>query len=297
MPRNFRKITAAEDAFNKKYGVDFSIEAFDERISVFDDFGGGSDINFMYRFTFKDLFKKAFGNFIDHKLGRKFDASAMIKDFEKTIMTPYREELKKEGRNDLVPFGGWSVKTYMETIQQYTMGLPSSKVDFAEARYHERIIRIRDMRAFANSLRGKENVTIDELATLSCYSVALANANEERTRKWAWRHPFKYFAEKREAKNFQDLVVEKLGDPEDVANAAKYNALRASMESNSIDTCKVAVDMLVSRLQYDKNAPWEPAANKKEKVSVSSALLNDDPSKKSEKVEYKNPSVIEEIIP
>ena len=60
------KIENTVSEFNKKYGVDFSITDFDEKLN---DKAVAKAADERYKTTFTELYKKAFANFIDIRIG------------------------------------------------------------------------------------------------------------------------------------------------------------------------------------------------------------------------------------
>ena len=100
MPTFEERINTEQQNFYEKYGVNFDIEGFETKSSFHDNLGGFG-VNTLYRQAFIPLYKKAFANFIDGKIGDSFDVADMINDFEK-IMEPYREKCN-ENKNVKAP--------------------------------------------------------------------------------------------------------------------------------------------------------------------------------------------------
>ena len=204
---NLKRLEKDEEAFNERYGVNFSIEAFDEKVSAFDKFTGGVDIDEMYRTVFSELHKKAFANFVDARLGKNFDYVIMLKEFDNEIMNPYSKERKVANKPAPSAMGGWMASKYLESVYDSLDNVPNSKIDFATKRYRDGDLKIRDMKNLANKLENEANPSSEELATLYCYAEALSNVNNERSTLSMTTNLVKYFAEKREAKNFKSIVA------------------------------------------------------------------------------------------
>ena len=274
MPIDFETIETAQVSFNTKYGVNFSIEEFDASISGFAELGGGIDADEMYKITFASLYQKAFANFIDQKLGKTFEFGEMIRDFDKSIMNPYRAECKKENKSAPKLYGGWTVKEYLESVDHSLDRVPNGKLDFAARRYREGDLRIRDMRAYAEALKKEDSPSADRLATLYCYTHALSVINQERSFFWKATHLFKYFAEKREAKNFKAYLAEVTGGElvERTGNE-KFDEILARVKDSLIEQSRKVVKAAVSQAvanDLEKDAPAD-----KEKLFVDAAAMKD----------------------
>ena len=293
---NFKKIIKAENAFNKQYGVSFSIEAFDEKVSVFDNFTGGINIDEMYRTSFSELHQKAFANFIDGKIEKTFDFVKMLKDFEETIMNPYREERKSEKKSVPTPFGGWMGSKYLESVYKSLTDIPDKKIDFVVKRYNERTLRIRDMRSFANDVAKLENPPLDKLATLYCYSEALSKVNKDRSYPWIFTHLSRFFAEKREAKNFKNLIIKAIeGKSVNKNIPKKMGDVLLFVNDDIIPKSKAAVKEAseVATISEELNA-INAKVNIKEKVQIN-GLNNEIRTKTADKINLIKPEVKENI--
>lgn len=292
MSIDFEKIETAQDAFNAKYGVNFNIEEFDASISGFAELGGGVNADEMYKITFVSLYQKAFANFIDQKLGKTFEFGEMIRDFDKNIMDPYRAECKKENKSAPTLYGGWTVKEYMESVDHSLNSVPNDKCDYATRRYREGDLRIRDMRAYDEELK-KGVPSADKLATLYCYAQALSRVNEERSFFWKVTHPFKFLAEKREAKNFKAYISEVTGGEltENTGNEKFDDILAHAKDPLIYQSRKIVKNALAQIAPTDRT---REIANK-EKLFVDAAAMKDDQKKTMERFEKKNDPVKESI--
>lgn len=213
MPKQNKNTQTPQDTFNKKYGVDFDIEAFAEGMSFHDDFGSSELMNGIYKTTFTELYKKAYGNFIDRKIGTKFDFVEMLNDFENNIMEPYRKSAQSSGRKPPSPYGGWKLSEYIESVDNYLGGISISKEIFAKERYENRSLRMRDMRKYVDGLKKRNDVTPAELSTVNCYIAGLSYTSNNRSLASKIGNLFRYLAEQRTIKAFTRYLEEKTGGP------------------------------------------------------------------------------------
>ena len=207
MKEVYKRIEAEQKKFNQKYGVNFDIYEFEGILDALneDDVVAGDALSNvadpLYRTTFIDLYKKAYGKFVDRSIGDTFDFVEMLDDFENNIMTPYRTIATPN--NVTSDYGGWTPETYMKSVKKYLDSIPDNNVEFAEERYKAGKLPIREMRAYANSLKKSENPpSAGQLATLKCYAEALTNVNNGRKLRWIIFNLPRYLSEIIEAKNF-----------------------------------------------------------------------------------------------
>ena len=235
-------ILNAQSEFNRRYGVKFDIEEFDGSVSSLDDYAGGkSGVDDMYRVTFSLLYKKAFANFIDHRMEGEMDFGRMISEFDATIMEPYRQFCREQGRTPPTVYGGWTVNTYLKSVENHMKDLPEDKLAYAATRYSKGQLPMRDMRVYVEQLKNTPDPSSQQLATLLCYTQALKTANEQRTTGEAWRHPFRHWAEKRHVKAFETLLREKLGDPLSESNPQFKVVQDLAKDQTDIQSAKYAV--------------------------------------------------------
>ena len=285
MPKGFEKIITAQKQFNEKYGVSFDIEEFAQSIDGLDEFGGGSSADELYKVEFAKLYKKAHANFIDKRLAQIIDFGEMINEFEDNIIAPYYQKRKSEGQTAPTPYGGWSVREYLSSVERHLSTVPENKHDFATKRYAALDIRIRDMRAFADELINNNDASPEKLATLYCYHSALSRVNEGRSfLKAVFVNPIRHLAEKRCMDKIKTYIEEKTGGPMSLENAAFKNVYDISNNDDierSKNTVSVAIHGAIQERSKDANV-----ANK-ENMVVDDAMIMDEHVQKNEKVTYK----------
>ena len=261
---DLEKIENAVSEFNKKYGVDFSITKFGEKL------GGKADAKAadkLYKTTFAGLYKKAFANFIDLKLGGKFDFAEMIRDFEKGIMIPYRTLRGAEKKIAPMPYGGWRGGEYLKTVSEYLNSqVPSRKSDFAADRYEKGELHLDDMKAHADQLTEGENPSLAQLSTLFCYAEALKEVHANRSFAWQLLHPIQNFAEQRAAGQFEECInkmigKETVGSGKDKA-AEDHAIVRAFASNDVIDQAKKSLKKTIATIETKERAANELKAKK-----------------------------------
>lgn len=213
MPTGLEQLEQAQAEFNRRYGVSFDVDEFDGSIRTLDEDGDGTSADEIYRTTFASLYKKAYANFVDRRIGDEFDFMGMLNEFEKEVMTPYRQHYVEPNEAAPKPFGGWKASEYLESVDTFLNDIPILKESYAEERYRNGKLRIRDMRKHVNELKAKENPTLGELSSVDCYITALYRVSNNRSLVSKILHPFRYFAEQRELKSFTAYLEEKTGGP------------------------------------------------------------------------------------
>jgi hypothetical protein len=160
------------------------------------------------------------------------------------------------------------------------------------------------MRAYAKELQDLDDTpSVEQLSTLYCYAKGLEIANQSRPVWWAMLHPIRFFAERREAKNFMEYVEEQ----KNVENMSILDRVRECAGDKTIEITKNLMKEAVDaeeRLDaaQETNVPeesvdplWKNVVS--ERISVPDAAMLDDSSKKSEQVKESKPRElsIEEI--
>jgi hypothetical protein len=299
---DYEKIEAQQSLFNEKYGVNFDIYDFEGAINGFTAFGDTINPNDIYKTKFIIQAKKAFENFVDNKLENGLDWGEMIKDFEEMIMEPYRKECAPEYRTE--PFGGWDTAQYLRSLKNFVDGVSSNKSVYAAERYMAGNLPIREMRAYAKELQDLDDTpSVEQLSTLYCYAKGLEIANQSRPVWWAMLHPIRFFAERREAKNFMEYVKEQ----KNVENMSILDRVRECAGDKTIENTKNLMKEAVEAEErlyaaQETNVPEESVDSPQknvvsERISVPDAAMLDDSSKKSEQVTEAKPRElsIEEI--
>ena len=249
MKEVYEIIEAEQKKFNQKYGVNFDIYEFDgilDALNEDDDVVAGdalsNDADPIYRTTFIDLYKKAYGKFVDRRIGDTFDFVEMLDDFESNIMSTYRTiATSNKVTSD---YGGWTPVTYMKSVKKYLDSIPDNNVEFAEERYKAGKLPIREMRAYANSLKKSEtSPSAGQLATLKCYAEALTNVNNGRKLRWIIFNLPRYLSEIIEAKNF-NKAIDKLIPPTSNGeeNYDMYEQVNTLLNDRSIETSRAIIN-------------------------------------------------------
>lgn len=248
MKEVYRKIEEEQRKFNQKYGVNFDIYEFEgtlEALNEDDDLVVDilhNDADPIYRTMFVDLYKKAYGNFVDRRIGDTFDFVEMLDEFENNIMTPHREIANPNCVTS--DFGGWVPETYMKSVKNYLDNIPNNNVKFAEERYKAGKLPIREMRAYANSLKKAETPpTVGQLATLKCYAQALTNVNNGRKLSWIIFNLPRYLSEIIEAKKF-NKAIDKLIPPntDGSENLEMYEQVDTLLNDRSIEKSRTVIN-------------------------------------------------------
>lgn len=191
MPINYRKIVASERKFNKKYGIDFDIVAFDEKIKLFEDMTGDIDLDYMYRWEFSEIYKKAFTSFIDGQVERKdgyISVTEMLKDFEDYIMADYRAERISNGKPAPKLYGNKKVSDHIKTAQNFLDSIAEYPDEYAKNRYRDGKLSLRKIKSYSEKIMKSNDTSIEKLQILNDYRFALVNANSKRSLLWKFLH-------------------------------------------------------------------------------------------------------------
>ena len=276
MAINFDSFSAKAEAFNKKYGVNFDIVKFDGQTrALTENFAvtksAENNLNTYYRMAFARLFKEAFANLIDHKVA-SFKPDEMLRDFEDSVMGPYRAECKKENLAAPAANAGWTKKEFMERAKAELQNIPDDKREYARTRYMNGELRVRDVRAFREELQTKGGYNHEKLSTLICYSYALGNAVSGRSFWWKVMHPFKNSAEKKELATLRNYIGVTTGSFDITGEDETIEYVRGDeiASDNAIEKFKQAMEKAPEAVQQEKVEVVldEPMANKSEKVEA-----------------------------
>ena len=240
-------ILNAVEAFNKAYGVDFSIDQFNMTARAYEDVvkKKGDGMNFIYKKMFTELYKKALGNYVDGKI-YAFDSLKMFNEFENNIMAKYRGALKNIDVAVPKPYGGLDKKGIVTLMHNAIKDAPRDKITYSADRYKDGMLRIRDMMAFSNKALNDGNVEKDTIATIIGYVEALKEVNSRRSGLWRFFHPIRNNAEQRDAKNMEAIITKLTG-----MNYANIQYTDAYIEAKnpSYSTVESVQDTLVDEIQ------------------------------------------------
>ena len=282
------KYTMPIEDFNRRYGVNFNIESYELQAKGLAQLNPQRAFDDAFKITFVNLYKKAMGNFVDHKIDG-LEANVMLKSFH-DIMEVYRADCKKKGIvTDLHALGGWKPKEAYETLKASVEALPKNKIEYAKARYLNGDLRIRDMVAHTQKTLGdnQNNFNTEKLSVLIAYSKALKEVNANRSFMWKMFHPVRNNAEQREAARIEEMVKEK-------AKMVVYDAAenRAMQDEYRIAYAK---DSLNYDIERQKQLEESRRTEVKEKLNVAEAAMTESKEKTSEKVQEIQAPVKEEM--
>ena len=211
MSFNYDDYRELEATFNSKYGVSFRYEEFEESIlknkllakhfyrKSTDGIEEGSYVG-----KFSVLFKQALDSYVKREINT-LNINDMLTDY-KNLMDGYKKASEEGG--EIIP--EWpDDKKLINRVKRDLRNVPETKEAYIIEKYNNRTLRLRDMRAHAQSLVGSKDP--DKLAIVFAYSKALEEINAKRPGWWRIIHPFRNNAEQREAKDFKKLVTSELG--------------------------------------------------------------------------------------
>lgn len=273
----FDSIKTAQRNFNQRYGVKFDIDEFDGSVNALSDLGSGNVngtvVDDLYRATFTEMYKKAYDNFVDRKIGDNFDFVAMLDDFDKTVMAPYRAALGQGGTKPRA-YGGWTVSRYLNAVNASVGSVADSKIQYALDRYSQRKLPIRSMRAYARQLKNNPNPSTKELSTLYCYAESLLQANKERKGIWKLLNLSRHLAEQREAKEFKKYISQVIGEPlEQNSQNKKFGEILAYVNDDLIARSKTTASEAAVEAE-NKEKILENNDSGKQRVNISDIAVN-----------------------
>ncbi len=190
------------NAFNKKYGTAFNYERYEGRKIGFDVLNISNSGDASYNVAIAEVYEQALTAAVGGKVQR-FDSRDLIRDFEKMVMTPYREKCERVGepRNSTY-MGGRSETEMLEAIQGYLQNAPKSKVDVYSNMIKNRELQLRNIRNYANQAENSAALAPQALT----YVAALDKVVQERTFAWKLRHPIQAYCERRDLKNLKEQL-------------------------------------------------------------------------------------------
>ena len=297
MSKKFDQIEKAQKEFNRRYGVDFDIEELDASLSGLSEFGVGVGVDNMYRMKFTSLYEKAYVNFIDRKLGDRFDFADMLNEFDKNIMEPYRALCAEEKSTPPKTYGGWRMSEYLASANRFLARVPENKLTYAKERYHGGKLSLSDMRKHVNDLKKKGNaVTKEELSAVDCYLRMLTEDQKGRTFAENFRHPVRYFMEWFSMSRLTKFLEEKTGGALTVENGQNptYEEISKLTEDGTIAQTKEALTAGL-KLATEREGSDVQNTNNKETVDLSGTDLFRENSNVSKQVKSTAPTVNNEL--
>lgn len=295
MADRFESCSELIQEFNKNYGLDFDLNAFDLKVKSLSNSVSDSALNDLYKSTFVELYGKTFGNCVDGLIDpQKMNPAKFFGGFE-NVMAGYRAVCREEGGPYPAPIGGWTKHTEpLESAVQAISDIPTDRIEYAAQRYQDGELSISDMKKHEELLNGAYEMIPKEdrmklMATVHCYAEALKKVNESRTPLQKIGNLLKHSEERRAIEEFEKRInsVAKIEGGENSATA-KLEEMRAFAEGDDVANMKNAVIDLVGRMQA-KVAEGAPAS--KEKMSIDEAVT-DTSVKNTEKVaETKTPAL------
>ena len=297
MPNKFEKYSEEIADFNWKYGLNFSLNSFDEKARVITEFASAKDLNALYRSTFTNLYKKVLANCVDDIISpKRANPEEYYRDFE-NMMKIYRDVVKKEGRDVPSPNGGWTKKAEpLEVMQRELDAIPNHKVDYAIERYKKGELRIRDMRAYVDILKDRSALLsrdqfVDSLAPLYCYKEALKRVNSERSIGWRILNLPRFIGERRAIRKFEKYLKPRMAsiftrEPDPNRIDPKVERVKSLVSDDFIPKLKGDVKEMI---EQTRQAP-DPV-NERERVDINPELLTGKNAKIIEKINKLEPLI------
>ena len=285
---NSEKYTTPIQVFNERYGLNFSIGAFEVQANAFAQLNSKSAFDDVYRMTFIKLYKQALGNYVDHKIDG-LEPSIMLKGFN-DIMEVYRKDCQeKKITTNLHARGGWKVKDALESLQKEVSALPKNKIEYAKERYLKGDLPIRDMMEYTKkTLEGDQNTfNTEKLSVLISYSKALKDVNASRSFLWKVFHPIRNNAEQKNAALIETMVQEK-------AKMVVYNMSETRAEQNDY-RLGYSQDSISFDIENQKRLEISRRLEGKVRIEVPEAATSESKIKTTEKVQTIKAPVIEDL--
>ena len=292
MADNFAEYQDRLDEFNSKYSLNFNLGEFDVKARGLSEFGSDKVLDPLYKNTFVSLYKKVFNNCVDTLINSsKADPTQFLEDFEK-VMQCYREVCVKEGRAAPSPNGGWKnpsepvniIKKELETVSD-------NKIKYAEQRYLNGELRIRDMRNYVHVLSENyqyipKEERIKHLSTIHCYTEALKNANAQRSFLWKVFHLPRYLGEQRAIDKFQKYLTPRIASvftKQPNVTDPNVEKMKSIANDDSVVQLKNEVESALDNVMDKEPAKEAPEGNKMP-ISVEEAAMKQAPVENVEKI-------------
>lgn len=239
MPINYKKIEASEKLFNEKYGVNFDIGAFEEKISLFENMTGDVDMDEMYRLEFAELYKEAFNGFIAGKTGREegyISVAQMLDDFENCIMKDYRAGRNSDNKSSPKLYGNKKASDYIKFAHNYLDSVEDFPNMFIKDQYKKGKITLDDAKSYTEKIMKEKNPSIEKLQILNDYSFVLKTVNSRRSIAWKFFHLKQYISEQNYSKKLLNYVAKACGkdDPKLLSDNPKWDKICYSTDDGAI---------------------------------------------------------------
>ena len=192
------------NSFNRQYGTSISFGDIKSQAKKLGSY------NQALRAVFLEAYKQvALKDLIDHDTDF-LKSHEMFQDFNQWITNSLIDETPLSRRDGLSKnMGVKSQNEAYEMLEATWAELPKNQVDAVMENYLKGNIRIRDMRAYAESCRLFDDKRAQ--TELASYAMALKQVNEARPRWWRILHPFRNNAEKRDSKIIENLLRTSIG--------------------------------------------------------------------------------------
>ena len=291
---DLKKLKYAQADFNRKYGVDFSIEKFDSSLGGLLDFGGEVDIDEKYRASFSELYKQAYGAFIDRKTKNSLDLVQMINDFDADIMVPYSEMRRADNKSAPTAYGGWTVSEYLGSVKNYLNSVPDDKQDFAESRYRDGALNVGNIAEYTDNVIKSDDASASKLATLYCYYTALDRVNSGRSFFGKYSNLFTHFKEQGCMDKIKSYIEQKTGGPMSADTNEKFKEVYDVATNDDIGQSR---ELVSTALTYSiiSSRGSDGYYEGKERLNFDPSVIDDRNSRRSEKVSAKDVYASREI--
>ena len=276
MAVDFSKYEHLVTKFNSDYGVNFSYREFETSIRrlryLSENFVGQRSPRGMetrkYVGDFEKIYKQALVNLADRRCA--FKTEDMVNDF-RAMMDGYRSAMNESGQE----VEEWAPKSELVGIaNNLAQSLPDRQVTFAQDRYLQGKLPIREMRAHANHLLNIGERSTEAVSAIINYANALKNVNGSRSFWWRVFHPFRNNAEQREAESFINIAKELLGKDQNGVESAKYVEAVGHASSNLLVDLKADVRRLSNTLTDEIAEPTEEVHVEEDKLIENKEIQN-----------------------
>lgn len=287
MGLDLTKFDKSVSDFNKKYNTNFSLAAYETKVEVMGNFGGGTSVDVTYKGMFAALCRMFIISTIEEKNISGCSLIAMMDEFETNIMRPYSKEAKSNKLNHPKPYGGLKKEDRIDYLKHVLGNIPKNATELAKWRYQNGEIRIRDMVEVANNADKSNSDTIINLEKLGAYAQALESVNAERSFWWKVFHPFRNNAEKREARNIRAKIKDVVdntfslaaGQEEQIYKSANMTFAQIKVFESELNA---EVDLMKIRVNLNKASLFKVDNN--EENLQNELIKNEDGLEKREQI-------------
>ena len=217
MLTNKNEFQKAVNDFNAKHGCNLDLDAYEASVAKYKSEFPNMAYSLAYKDTFTSIYRQAVANSVINN--KAIGGKEMLDEFEKNIMTPYRDACKKSNVIiDLKPYAGMSGVERAEFLKNRLNEAPTNRLFASRELYIKGRITLDDMMDYTHKATENGELNRTQVATIAAFAAMLEETNKNRSIFWRIRHPIINYYE-RENANFMKKAI--------ASDKCKYDIIQA----------------------------------------------------------------------